>query len=104
MMKNCSTDSSLKSERRIPPLRMKLKPVKIGRNDPCPCGSGLKYKKCCADKENAALPADLGEVYARKYRIRIKTPADIEGIRRAGRLVVETLDLAAARIAPGIKT
>lgn len=22
-------------------------PVKIGRNDPCPCGSGLKYKKCC---------------------------------------------------------
>ncbi len=21
---------------------------KIGRNDPCPCGSGKKYKKCCA--------------------------------------------------------
>jgi SEC-C motif-containing protein len=21
---------------------------KVGRNDPCPCGSGLKYKKCCA--------------------------------------------------------
>lgn len=21
--------------------------VKIGRNDPCPCGSGKKYKKCC---------------------------------------------------------
>ncbi len=21
-----------------------------GRNDPCPCGSGLKYKKCCMDK------------------------------------------------------
>lgn len=21
--------------------------MKIGRNDPCPCGSGLKYKKCC---------------------------------------------------------
>lgn len=21
--------------------------TKIGRNDPCPCGSGLKYKKCC---------------------------------------------------------
>lgn len=20
---------------------------KTGRNDPCPCGSGLKYKKCC---------------------------------------------------------
>jgi preprotein translocase subunit SecA len=22
-------------------------PRKVGRNDPCPCGSGLKYKKCC---------------------------------------------------------
>jgi preprotein translocase subunit SecA len=24
-----------------------LKDKKMGRNDPCPCGSGLKYKKCC---------------------------------------------------------
>jgi preprotein translocase subunit SecA len=24
--------------------------VKIGRNEPCPCGSGKKYKKCCIDK------------------------------------------------------
>jgi uncharacterized protein YchJ len=24
-----------------------VKGEKIGRNDPCPCGSGLKYKKCC---------------------------------------------------------
>jgi hypothetical protein len=24
--------------------------VKVGRNDPCPCGSGLKYKKCCLGK------------------------------------------------------
>ena len=24
-----------------------LKPQKTGRNDPCPCGSGKKYKKCC---------------------------------------------------------
>ncbi len=23
---------------------------KVGRNDPCPCGSGKKYKKCCGDK------------------------------------------------------
>ncbi len=26
------------------------KPLKPGRNDPCPCGSGLKYKKCCLGK------------------------------------------------------
>ena len=23
---------------------------KVGRNDPCPCGSGKKFKKCCAHK------------------------------------------------------
>ena len=26
---------------------------KIGRNDPCPCGSGKKYKKCCLNKEKS---------------------------------------------------
>ena len=26
---------------------VKRKSAKIGRNDPCPCGSGLKYKQCC---------------------------------------------------------
>ncbi len=25
---------------------------KVGRNDPCPCGSGKKYKNCCGKKEN----------------------------------------------------
>jgi hypothetical protein len=24
-----------------------IAPLKIGRNEPCPCGSGKKYKKCC---------------------------------------------------------
>ena len=27
---------------------------KIGRNDPCPCGSGRKYKKCCGKMKNNA--------------------------------------------------
>ena len=26
---------------------LKRKEKKVGRNDPCPCGSGLKYKQCC---------------------------------------------------------
>ncbi len=30
------------------------KAVKVGPNDPCPCGSGKKYKKCCRDKDIAA--------------------------------------------------
>jgi len=29
------------------------KAEKVGRNDPCPCGSGKKYKKCCGQNENA---------------------------------------------------
>jgi preprotein translocase subunit SecA len=29
------------------PATIKRKGKKIGRNDPCPCGSGKKYKKCC---------------------------------------------------------
>ena len=27
--------------------------MKVGRNDPCPCGSGKKYKKCCLGKDLA---------------------------------------------------
>jgi preprotein translocase subunit SecA len=30
-----------------------VKAVKVGRNDPCPCGSGKKYKKCCGQNETA---------------------------------------------------
>ncbi len=30
---------------------IKIKFKKIGRNEPCPCGSGKKYKKCCLEKE-----------------------------------------------------
>jgi hypothetical protein len=33
-----------------PPPPAPKKSVKIGRNDPCPCGSGKKYKKCCWGK------------------------------------------------------
>ena len=39
------------------PLRGSAAPAvsqKIGRNDPCPCGSGKKYKKCCLSKDEAA--------------------------------------------------
>ena len=37
------------------------KPKKIGRNDPCPCGSGKKYKKCCGKKRiNEILFSDHG--------------------------------------------
>jgi len=31
-----------------PPMQPVRNPLRdVGRNDPCPCGSGKKYKKCC---------------------------------------------------------
>ena len=32
----------------------KRKADKVGRNDPCTCGSGKKYKNCCIDKQAAS--------------------------------------------------
>lgn len=40
-----------------PPMQAEYRP---GRNDPCPCGSGRKYKKCCAAKA-AGDPEPSGE-------------------------------------------
>ena len=37
---------------------------KVGRNDPCPCGSGKKYKKCCMMKDESlesGTSSDAGE-------------------------------------------
>jgi methionyl aminopeptidase len=76
---------------------------KIGRNDPCPCGSGEKYKKCCLKKEDEPI-SDQAAQYAQKYSIRIKNDRDIAGIRRAGKLVVDTLDMVSSRLHPGMKT
>lgn len=82
---------------------MKHLDEKVGRNAPCPCGSGLKYKKCCMGKN--VLPLEyLKQVYTSKYQIRFKSQKEIEGIRRAGRLVVQTLDLVEHMIRPGIAT
>ncbi len=74
----------------------------MGRNAPCPCGSGRKYKKCCLG--SAGKPENLKALYAEKYRIRLKEAADIEGIRSAGRLTLDTLDLVESEIRPGITT
>ena len=30
-----------------PPAQVRRTAAKVGRNDPCPCGSGKKYKRCC---------------------------------------------------------
>jgi len=77
--------------------------MKVGRNDPCPCGSGLKYKKCCLGKKTL-MPGSYKDSYYKKYKIRLKEKADIEGIKTAGRLALATLDLVESEIRPGITT
>ena len=40
--------------------------TKTGRNDPCHCGSGKKYKRCCLDKDEAAERATRAALEAAK--------------------------------------
>lgn len=52
-LEDCSTEQIEEAQRGASYLRQKRLEMatqqhkKIGRNDPCPCGSGLKYKRCC---------------------------------------------------------
>lgn len=79
--------------------------VKSGRNDDCPCGSGLKYKKCCLSGKTRVTPVvDLKLLYARRYGIRLKDEKAIEGIRRAGVLVMEAQRLVESKLRPGMVT
>ena len=76
---------------------------KLSRNDPCWCGSGKKYKKCHLESDIAK-----GDGPDKKIKpppgVAIKTPEQIEGIRRSCRLTKEALDMVAGRIRPGIAT
>ena len=47
--KETGTAAASKSEVKKQPVRNAAK--KVGPNDPCPCGSGKKYKKCCMQKD-----------------------------------------------------
>jgi preprotein translocase subunit SecA len=42
------------SDRTVKPQPIRNKQSKVGPNDPCPCGSGKKYKKCCMQKDKAS--------------------------------------------------
>src|SRR5437016_2634632 len=56
-----------------------------GRNDPCPCGSGRKYKRCCAGKAVAvaALPGPEPEPLGRELE-------RVRSLRDAGRFLEAT--------------
>jgi hypothetical protein len=40
--------------------------MKLGRNDPCHCGSGNKYKKCCLAKDETAVSAQMAAEAAKR--------------------------------------
>jgi predicted TPR repeat methyltransferase len=57
----------------------------IGRNDPCPCGSGKKYKRCCLPRENVPLRADRRQGVSDAFDIPQAIQAGMAD-HRAGRL------------------
>ncbi|HXK42866.1 MAG TPA: methionyl aminopeptidase [Anaerolineae bacterium] len=77
---------------------------KLSRNDPCWCGSGKKYKHCHFKSDMLGLTAPGSAGHPQRPDIIIKTPEQIEGIRRSCQLTRRILDEITPRIAPGITT
>lgn len=74
-----------------------------GRNDECWCGSGRKYKKCHLGFDER-LQGLYDQGFEVPFRSLIKTPEDIEGIKRSAKVNVGVLDYVAERIGPGVTT
>jgi uncharacterized protein YecA (UPF0149 family) len=54
----------LKAKCHMAPLRRAYD--KVGRNAPCPCGSGKKWKKCCANSTEPITSEEARKLYAIK--------------------------------------
>ena len=76
----------------------------ISRNDPCFCGSGLKWKKCHYPKEPDLDQNGLREIYKKKYNITLKTPEQIQGIKKACKFTAQILKTLCEMAKPGITT
>src|SRR5260370_7811530 len=57
---------------------MSIMVTKPGRNDPCTCGSGKKYKKCCLEKDQQAEHAAFAETAARTAAYEAKSKIKLE--------------------------
>ena len=62
--------------------------AKTGRNDPCPCGSGQKYKRCCLPREAAAAHAAALAATATSSMVE----ADDDGLDNASNSVIDLID------------
>lgn len=77
--------------------------IKIGRNDPCWCGSGQKYKKCHFEFDERLEDLKCSGYKIPPHKI-IKTPEQIEGIKASARINIAVLDYVAEHIKAGIST
>jgi methionyl aminopeptidase len=76
----------------------------IGRNDPCWCGSGIKWKKCHWPTEAEVNRDDLRKEAWKKYKILLKTEEQLEGIRRSCHLAAKILDTLCSHAQAGVTT
>jgi tetratricopeptide (TPR) repeat protein len=56
---------------------------KTGRNDPCPCGSGQKYKRCCLEKDQAAEHQILAARRAELATLQAARQAELAALQAA---------------------
>ena len=76
---------------------------KIGRNDPCWCGSGKKYKQCHEDFDRKIENfRNMGHIVP--DRKLIKTPEQILKIKESAKVNIECLDIVADKICAGMST
>jgi len=75
---------------------------KIGRNDPCPCGSGRKYKQCCLPKDQAAEHTVLAATRAELDAQRAEFDARIQDYR-SGLAHADPLDEASNAVVDLVK-
>ena len=76
----------------------------ISRNDSCWCGSGLKWKKCHYPKDSDGKDQLIAHTYLKQYGIRLKTPEQIIGIKKACRLTADILKQVCQMAKAGIST
>lgn len=77
--------------------------VKIGRNDPCWCGSGKKYKKC-HEQFDEKISFIKSEGHIVPDRSIIKKPEQIAGIKESCKINIAVLDYVAENIREGMTT
>jgi len=66
--------------------------AKPGRNDPCPCGSGQKYKRCCLPQDEAAAHAAARAAAATSAMAEPEAAADDDGLDDASNGVIDLID------------